>query len=137
MPKSDILGEEDIQRLVHAFYAKVNNDPLLAPVFNDVAKVNWDEHLPLLCRFWSTLLFRTMTFEGRPFPKHVVLPLQKEHFTRWVSLFTGTVDELFAGAKAEEAKGFARSIADTFQLRMGLLDPSTLLTLPTNRSAGL
>ena len=127
MKKSDIQNEDDIKKLVHTFYDKVNRDDLLSPIFNDVAKVNWDEHLPLLCRFWSTLLFRTMTFEGRPFPKHLPLPIQREHFGRWVSLFTATVDELFSGAKAEEAKNFARSIADTFQLRMGLIDPSMFL----------
>ena len=129
MTKADIQNEEDIKKLVHTFYDKVNRDELLSPVFNDVAKVNWEEHLPLLCRFWSTLLFRTMTFEGRPFPKHVGMPVQREHFARWVSLFVTTVDELFSGAKAEEAKNFARSIADTFQMRMGLIDPSVLLKL--------
>ncbi|HYE30835.1 MAG TPA: group III truncated hemoglobin [Methylomirabilota bacterium] len=118
----DIRNEEDIQKLVHTFYDKVNADELLGPIFNDVAKVNWEEHLPHLCRFWSTLLFRTMTFEGRPFPKHAALPIQREHFVRWVGLFTGTVDELFAGPKAEEAKNYARSIADSFQLRLGLLE---------------
>jgi hemoglobin len=122
--KNDIQTEDDIKKLVHSFYAKVNADEMLSPIFNDIAKVNWDEHLPHLCRFWSTLLFRTATFNGRPFPKHAVLPLERAHFTRWVSLFVATVDELFAGPKAEEAKNFARSIADTFQLRMGLLDPS-------------
>lgn len=134
MAKTDIQTEGDIEKMVRAFYARVNVDPLLAPVFNDVAKVNWEEHLPLLCRFWSTLLFRTMTFEGRPFPKHIGLPVEKEHFARWVSLFVGTVDELFAGAKAEEAKGFARSIADTFQLRMGLLNPSAWSKFTKNKS---
>jgi hemoglobin len=118
--KQDIQTEEDIEKLVHSFYDKVQKDDLLAPIFNDVAKVNWEEHLPHLCRFWSTLLFRTMTFDGRPFPKHAVLPVEKEHFARWVSLFVTTVDELFEGPKAEEAKGYARSIADTFQLRMAL-----------------
>ena len=127
MAKTDIQNEDDIKTLVHAFYDKVNRDELLSPIFNEVVKVNWEEHLPLLCRFWSTLLFRTMTFEGRPFPKHVPLPVQREHFTRWVSLFVETVDDLFSGAKAEEAKNFARSIADTFQLRMGLLDPAILM----------
>jgi hemoglobin len=119
--KTDIANEQDIERLVHTFYDKVNKDELLAPIFNDVARVNWEEHLPHICRFWSTLLFRTMTFEGRPFPKHMALPVQREHFDRWVSLFTATVDELFAGPKAEEAKSYAISIADSFQLRMGLL----------------
>lgn len=129
MQKTDIQTEDDIRKLVHTFYDKVNRDELLSPIFNDVAKVNWEEHLPLLCRFWSTLLFRTMTFEGRPFPKHIGLPVQREHFARWVSMFVATVDELFSGAKAEEAKNFARSIANTFQLRMGLIDSSTPLHL--------
>ncbi|MEP6662561.1 MAG: group III truncated hemoglobin [Verrucomicrobiota bacterium] len=125
--KTDIHDEADVEKLVHAFYEKVNDDALLAPIFNHVANVNWENHLQLLCRFWNTLLFRTMTFEGKPFPKHAILPLEKGHFTRWVFLFTSTVDELFAGAKAEEAKGFARSIADTFQLRMGLRDEAAPL----------
>ena len=127
--RPDIANEQDIEKLVHTFYAKVNEDELLSPIFNDVAKVDWETHLPHLCRFWSTLLFRTMTFQGRPFPKHVGLPVKGEHFARWVGLFTGTVDELFAGPKAEEAKGYARSIADAFQLRMGLIHPADSLRL--------
>jgi hemoglobin len=116
----DIADEADIKQLVDAFYAKVNRDGLLAPVFNDFAKVDWEEHLPLLCTFWSTLLFRSAAYKGQPFPKHILLPVAREHFNRWVSLFKETVDELFKGPKANEAKGFAMSIADTFQRRMGL-----------------
>jgi hemoglobin len=122
--KHDITNEDDIRTMVEAFYAKVNLDPLLSPIFNEVVKVDWEQHLPHLCRFWSTLLFQTKTFDGRPFPKHAVLPVEREHFTRWVSLFVQNVDELFAGPKAEEAKNYARSIADTFQLRMGLIYPA-------------
>ncbi len=117
---TDISNDADIKCMVDAFYARVNRDELLSPVFNGFARVNWEEHLPLLCTFWSTLLFRSGTYKGQPFPKHLLLPVAKEHFTRWVSLFIQTVDELFVGAKADEAKGFARSIADTFQRRMGL-----------------
>jgi hemoglobin len=116
----DIVDEADIKRLVDAFYAKVNCDDLLSPVFNDFAKVDWEKHLPLLCTFWSTLLFRSAAYKGQPFPKHLLLPVAREHFDRWVSLFKQTVDELFKGPKAIETKGFAMSIADTFQRRMGL-----------------
>ena len=122
----DIQTEEDIKKLVDSFYDKVKADEMLAPIFNEVAKVNWSEHLPMLYRFWSALLFQTKNFKGQPFPKHAVLPVQREHFTRWVSLFVQTVDEHFSGPKSEEAKGFAMSIADTFQLRMGLLDSVSL-----------
>jgi len=121
--RGDIKAGSDIQKLVGAFYAKVNLDTILSPIFNEVAKVDWDEHLPHIERFWSMLLFKTKTFQGQPFPKHAALELRREHFQRWVELFVTTVDELFTGAKAEEAKGFARSIADSFQMRLGLLSP--------------
>ena len=120
-PKTDILGSAEIRLLVETFYTRVNQDPILGPIFNDVAKVNWDEHIPLLCRFWNTLLFRTGEYRGNAFGKHQLLPVGKEHFTTWLALFRKTIDDLFEGPKAEEAKGYAASIADSFQLKLGLL----------------
>src|SRR5687767_2534055 len=103
----DIATEEDIKALVDRFYAKVNQDPLLGPIFNDVAKVNWEAHLPTMYSFWSTLLFRSMFYKGQPLPKHLILPVEKQHFERWISLFRQTVDELFEGPKAKKAKNYA------------------------------
>lgn len=117
----DITTEDHIKILVDSFYAKVNADALLSPIFNDVAQVDWHVHLPLLYQFWSTLLFRTNTYQGRPWPKHAFLPVNAEHFSRWVSLFKATVDEHFSGAKADEAKNFAASIANTFQNRLAMM----------------
>lgn len=118
LPVTDITTEDHIRTLVDSFYSKVNAYPLLSPIFNDVAQVDWKTHLPLLYQFWSTLLFRSNTYEGRPWPKHAVLPVKGEHFDRWVSLFKATVDEHFSGPKATEAKNFAGSIANTFQNRL-------------------
>ena len=126
---NDITTQEDIKTLVHSFYERVNADALLSPVFNETARVNWEEHLPLLCQFWSSVLFRTGGYRGNPFSKHLPLPIQPEHFARWLALFTATVDAHFQGPKAEEAKNFARSVADTFQRRLGLLDGPPGLTL--------
>jgi hemoglobin len=64
-----------------------------------------------------------MSYQGRPWPKHAPLPVQKEHFERWLSLFCQTVDSLFSGPKATEAKSIALSIADTFQTRFGIFNP--------------
>jgi hemoglobin len=122
LPKKDIEGPEDIRTFVDAFYLRVREDDLLGPIFNDVAKVDWEKHLPLLYKFWGTLLFRTAEYKGNPFSKHLLLPVDPSHFQRWVALFISTIDSLFAGKKAEEAKGYARSIADTFQNRMGLYE---------------
>lgn len=117
----DLSTTEDVRTLVDSFYGKVSRDDLLAPVFNDFAQVDWVTHLPVMVRFWESMLFGAGTYEGAPFPKHAVLPVQKEHFARWLALFVETVDSHFNGPKAEEAKGRAASIADTFAQRMGLL----------------
>ncbi|OKL41203.1 group III truncated hemoglobin [Pontibacter flavimaris] len=119
--KKDITTEEDVKLLVDTFYDHVNQDGLLSPVFNDIAHTNWQHHLPVMYSFWSSLLFGSMAYKGQPFPKHLRLPIQQEHFRRWVVLFTQAIDELFEGPKAEEAKHKAKSIARIFQMRMGLL----------------
>jgi hemoglobin len=119
--RSDINDEADVKRLVDTFYDRVNADPLLAAVFNDVAQVNWPHHLPIMYRFWSSLLLGTMTYKGQPFPKHLPLPIGKEHFERWLELFKLTVDALFRGVKAEEAKLRAENIAHMFQYRLEYL----------------
>jgi hemoglobin len=43
--------------------------------------------------------------------KHIPLPLEKIHFDRWLQLFHATLDELFEGEIAENAKKRAASIA--------------------------
>ncbi|MCC3159167.1 group III truncated hemoglobin [Hymenobacter sp. 15J16-1T3B] len=114
----DIQTEADIQALVDWFYDKVNQDELLGPVFNDVAAVHWPAHLPTMYDFWSSILLGTARYKGRPFPKHLALPIEKPHFQRWLQLFYQTVAENFAGPKAEEAKVKALNIATMFEYRM-------------------
>ena len=119
----DIATDQDIKLLVDSFYDRVNQDGVLGPIFNHVAQVNWEHHLPTMYSFWTQMLFRKPVYKGAPWPKHMVLPLAKQHFERWISLFSKTVDALFAGPKADEAKSAALSIADTFQTRFGIVNP--------------
>jgi len=123
---SDIQTEADIKRLVNTFYDKVNADPLLGPIFNEVAHVDWPAHLPKMYDFWSSVLLHTSRYQGRPFPPHVPLPIDGTHFQRWQALFLLTVDELFAGPVAEMAKLRAQNIALVFQAR---LQPNSLSVL--------
>jgi hemoglobin len=122
---TDITSEADIRRLVDAFYGKIRDDALLNPIFADVAQVEWDEHLPKMYAFWSGIVLGEPGYSGNPFAAHVVLPVGIEHFQRWLSLFQTTVDELFAGPLAKRAKDAAASIAHTFAMRMGLIEPMT------------
>ena len=119
--KNDISTPADVRLMVNTFYHKVQADALLGPVFNDVAQVDWDSHLPVMYTFWENLLLGTARYSGRPFPKHAPLPINPTHFVQWINLFEATVDELFTGDKAEEAKGRARAIALVFMGKMGLL----------------
>src|SRR6056297_2999305 len=116
----DIRNEEDITTLVNDFYAKVEEDERLGPIFNEAADVDWDEHLPKMVDFWSKMLFRTKRYKGRPFRQHLPLPIEQEDFDRWVGLFTETVDEHFSGPKANYAKEMAENIANSFKTRMAV-----------------
>jgi hemoglobin len=112
---NDIQSEEDIETLVHTFYGKVRADELLSPVFNAVIKGDWDEHLKTMCNFWSTLLLYTRKYQSDPMAKHLPLPLQKEHFERWLALFNETLAGSFEGTTANEAKRRAANIARLMQ----------------------
>lgn len=111
MENHDINNEADIRNLVNTFYGKVRQDELLAPVFETVIGDQWDHHLERMTDFWSTLLLYTKKFSDDPLTKHLPLALIKDHFDRWLLLFQGTVDDLFQGQIAENAKKRAYSIA--------------------------
>lgn len=108
----DILTEEDIITLVHQFYGKVRKDALLGPIFEKVINGNWDHHLGIMCDFWSTMLLYSGRYPGDPMSKHIPMPIKKEHFDTWITLFKATVDEHFSGPTATGAKQRAQNIAN-------------------------
>ncbi|MGN7204683.1 group III truncated hemoglobin [Pedobacter sp. SAFR-022] len=109
--RTDIGNEDDVALLVHTFYAKVRADDLLGPIFEPIIKDNWAPHLNRMVDFWSTILLYTRKYKDDPMPKHLQLPVEQRHFDRWLSLFNETLDALFAGEVAENAKLRAASIA--------------------------
>lgn len=116
--KQDILTLEDIKLLVDAFYDKVKINGLLGPVFNQKIQDRWAVHLEKMYRFWQTVLLGEHTYFGSPFPPHAQLPVGHEHFLKWMELFNETVDELFTGEKAEEAKWRAGKMAELFEFKI-------------------
>ncbi len=130
MPRPPLENRAQLDALLNRFYERVRRDPLIGPVFNEVAKVNWEEHLPKIGDFWEQLLFEGQAYKGRPFPPHIPLQLEAAHFERWLSLFFLTVDEAHEGFKAEELKKRAYNIGLTFYNNLlvirgkGQLDPA-------------
>ena len=113
--KHDIENRKDVEQLINSFYDKVKRDNVIGFIFNDVAKVNWEKHLPVMYDFWEGVIFLTGKYSGNPMEVHMKLnqrvKLGKEQFERWIKLFTETVDELFEGKKAGLAKEKANGIA--------------------------
>ncbi|MBE9583019.1 group III truncated hemoglobin [Mucilaginibacter sp. JRF] len=114
----DIFNLDDIKQLVDTFYSKVQSNPLIGPVFNERIKDRWPQHLEKMYSFWQTVLLEEYTYFGRPFPPHAQLPVEREHFETWLDLFKETVDELFTGDKATEAKWRANKMAEMFQIKI-------------------
>lgn len=120
--KTDIRGREEIELLVSRFYAAVRRDGVLGPVFDEIAQVNWEEHLPKICDFWETVLFRTGSYRGNPLTVHRHLAgrttMDREMFDQWLRLFTSTVDRHFEGVNAEHIKRVAEDMADVIHRRL-------------------
>lgn len=116
--KKDILSLEDVKLLVDTFYGKVRNDELIGPIFDERIQDRWPEHLAKMYTFWQTVLLGEHTYYGSPFPPHARLPVEKEHFERWLSLFSETLKELFTGEIAEEAMWRANKMAEMFQFKI-------------------
>lgn len=111
MSRSELCTEQEITDLVHGFYDRVRADSLLGPIFNAHIS-DWDTHLAIMVRFWSSLLLGAGTYSGTPMPKHVALPnLDAKMFRHWLTLFEQTTGQLPNRALADKALEFAQRIA--------------------------
>jgi hemoglobin len=87
------ITEAMIERLVRCFYAKVRTDAVLAPIFE--ARIwNWEPHLKQMFAFWSSVALMTGRYHGTPMVKHLPLPVDADHFDRWLDLFEATAREI-------------------------------------------
>lgn len=124
--KQDISNRADIELLVNTFYNGVRNDVSLANIFDEIMNVNWEKHLPKMYDFWENVLFHTGNYSGHPFQPHIQvnqkITLTNDHFDTWIKIFETTVDNLFAGKKADEAKLRAASIKHIFNTKINYIN---------------
>jgi hemoglobin len=114
-PTRDLDTPEEIAEMVRRFYADVAQDELLGPVFNDVAQVDWSEHLPKLTAFWCRALLGLPGYSGNPFRAHADVHERSSftpaHFERWLSLFYETLELGWIGPRADRAAALAANVA--------------------------
>lgn len=120
--KFDLDSRERLDQFIDAFYAKVLVDPVLAPIFLDVAEIELDVHLPHIRDYWAKLLLKEQRYQRHTMNIHREIhakrTLTKKDFELWLSLFIETIDDLFEGKNAQRAKQIAASIAGNMQVAM-------------------
>jgi hemoglobin len=109
------ITEAMIERLVHAFYARVREDAVLAPIF-EARICDWEPHLQQMCAFWSSVALMTGRYHGTPMIKHMPLPVDAEHFDRWLALFEATAREICPPEAEAHFVERARRIATSLEL---------------------
>ena len=123
MSKKDIKSREDIFLLVSRFYRKVRKDRVLGPFFNETI-TDWDAHLQHLTTFWESSLFLKTKYYGNPLEAHVKVDeahnnsITELHFGLWLNLWFETINELFEGDNAENAKRRARKMGTFLYLKI-------------------
>lgn len=123
MIKKDIKTRDDVFLLVSSFYEKVRKDPVLGPFFNNAIE-DWDTHLERLTNFWESSLFLKTKYNGNPLEVHIKVDKENNHsisefhFGLWLNLWFETVNTLFEGDYAENAKYRARKMSTFLYLKI-------------------
>ena len=122
----DLDTPEAIHQLVHAFYGRLLEDPVMAPVFLETAGIDLDHHLPTIEAYWRKMLLGergvyTRNMVARHEAVHAKQPLAPEHFERWGAHFHATLSEHFEGPYADQAHRIADRILAN--LKAWLLEP--------------
>jgi hemoglobin len=114
-PNRDLDSPDEIAEMVRRFYRDVAQDDLLGPVFNDVARVDWGEHLSKLTLFWCRALLGIEGYTGNPFRAHELVhgssAFTVRHFERWLELFRDTIELGWVGPNSSRALVLARNVA--------------------------
>jgi hemoglobin len=127
MPPPDIATRDDIDRLLRHFYGAALEDDTIGYLFTDVAHLDLEAHLPVIGNFWEAVLLQRPVYRGNPMRQHQALhamsTLRAEHFQRWFVLWAASVDALFSGPVADEAKRRAAIVAEAMQHQLRIESP--------------
>lgn len=110
--------EAEIARLVDRFYALGREDPVLGPVFESRVS-DWATHLNAMRDFWSSAIYRTGRYHGRPLEVHRrIAEIGPQHFERWLQLWELAVGETVRSEARTPLIAMARRMAETMAPRM-------------------
>lgn len=132
--RKKIETREDVQKLVHTFYGKIQKDEILGPIFDlHLSAEDWPPHLVKMTNFWETSLLGARNFMGNPPLAHMKVDenldyqFEQRNFAIWLRLWIETLDQLFIGEKVESAKEGARRMSTGLYLAMWTNRPENRL----------
>lgn len=121
--KRALQSRADIKQLVEEFYSGLLTDDRIGFIFTDVIELDLEHHVPKIVNFWDSLLFGSQSYQGQVMQVHMALnqkvALKPEFFERWLQRFTGKVNELFEGEKAEELLKRVQQMAVLMEYKAG------------------
>ena len=119
----DIETREDLDTIMRSFYEKLLADDSINYLFTDVAKVNLEEHFPILIDFWHSMLFGSQTYKANAMQPHIDLArkskLTKNHFKTWIGYLFESIDAHHEGILAHTMKARAQNIAGLMEHKVG------------------
>jgi hemoglobin len=122
----ELERRRDVHDLVVSFYREIVFDDLLAPVFGEVAEVDWAVHIPRLIDYWCRVLFGERGYHGAVLAAHRHVhdlePFSADLFDRWYELWVRSVDASWCGPVADAAKTHAALVAGSLARRLLDLD---------------
>lgn len=135
------ITEEIIRELVDAFYMRVRQDEMLAPVF-DKAIRDWDSHLDKLCDFWSSVVLMTGRYKGTPMKTHAALSqISAVHFDQWLMIFRATAIDICpppaAALFVDRAERIAQSLERGIAVQRGQFLTDRVECAPEGGQIGL
>lgn len=120
----DITNRQDIEILVNTFYDTVKNDEIIGYIFHNIIGDDWSHHLPFMYNFWETVLLGKAGYTGNPVQKHIAIdkniPLLPAHYERWQQVWNTTVDSLYTGPIANDAKKKAATMIQLISMKVNM-----------------
>lgn len=120
--RNDLASRADVEALLRRFYSEAFRDELLAEPFAELRSHGLERHLSVMCDFWETVLFRAGLYRRNALHAHRrvhhLMPLSAQHFQRWLTLWTTTIDQLYQGPVAEHAKIQAARVGTALHNRL-------------------
>lgn len=118
----DLDCRENIDAMVHGFYQRLLKDPVMAPVFLEVAGIDLQQHLPTICQYWYKMLLGEQDYQRHMMAKHRALddrePLTGEHHERWLGHFMANLEGRFAGPMTDRARLIAQRVMHNLYMQL-------------------